>query len=103
MRCATLSTSGADESARFDFLELAIGHQAADGRLRSRRDLDQVDVFLFCQTQCVEQLDDAERFSLNPRQPDFRRGDFAVEAVRRFISSDVDVLKDSKKQAVPSS
>jgi hypothetical protein len=83
-------------------LELAIVHQAADGRLRGRRDLDQVDVFLFCQTQGVEQLDDAERFSLNPGQPDFRCADLAVDAVR-FLSSDVDVLKESKKQAVPSS
>jgi len=83
-------------------LELAIVHQAANGRLRSRRDLDQVDVLFFCQTQRVEQLDDAERFSLNPGQPDFRCADLAVDAVR-FLSSDVDVLKESKKQAVPSS
>ena len=48
------------------------------------------------------QLDDAERFSLNPGQPDFRCADLAVDAVR-FLSSDVDVLKESKKQAVPSS
>jgi len=46
--------------------KLAIVHQAADWRRCSRRDLDQVDVLLFCQTQRVEQFDDAERLIINP-------------------------------------
>jgi len=66
--------------------ELAVVHQSTDRRLRSGRDLDEIDICFFSHSERVGQTNDADRFILYARQANLGCSDFTVDTVR-FISS----------------
>jgi hypothetical protein len=70
----------------FLVFELAVVHQATDGRYRRGRDLDEIYVGLFGHSKRFGQADDADRFILNAGEANLGGGNFTVDTVR-FISS----------------
>jgi hypothetical protein len=64
--------------------ELAVVHQLADRRHRERRDLDQVHVLLFRHLERIGHCHDAQLIAVFRHQPELRRGDLPVDALRSF-------------------
>jgi hypothetical protein len=52
-------------------LELAVVHELAHRRTRGRGHLDQVEVRLLCESQCVVDPDDADCLAVGANEPDF--------------------------------
>jgi hypothetical protein len=68
---------------RLAVLVFPVIHDAANGRRRRRRDLDQVEIGFLGQLVGCSQAQYADLLAVGPNQPDFRRGDLAVDP--RFL------------------
>jgi hypothetical protein len=73
----------------FLVLELAVVHQAADGRFGIGRDFHQIHVILLGKPERVGDLDDAELFPIQTYQTHLGDADFTVDAYALF-SGDVE-------------
>ena len=70
----------------FLILELAVVHETGNRRLGSRCNFHQIDIGFFRQAEGFGQCDDAESFVLDTTQAQFRRSDFAIDAMRLIRS-----------------
>jgi hypothetical protein len=70
----------------FLVLELAVVHQTRDRGSGSWRDLHQVNVLLFSQTESFGKANDTYRLVVDATQAQFGRIDFAINAMR-LVSS----------------
>ena len=70
----------------FLILELAVVHDAADWRLRGRRDLNQISPGFFSQLQSSSDTHDPQLLTVHTLETNLRNRDFFVEAMRLVLS-----------------
>ena len=68
----------------FLVLEFAVIHQTSDGRLSIWRDLNEINVVLFCQIERFGGSYDPQLFSINANETYLRDTDFTIDAMRLF-------------------